>query len=98
MDPLSLLVGGVLLGAGWLAGRFAPARRRGPKSVQPVCGCKHHLAYHDPKSGHCMEENRVVTQRDAAMVPVAWKEIPCTCEQYVGPLPIDSLYAPEIAG
>jgi hypothetical protein len=98
MDPLSLLIGGVLLGTGWLVGRFAPGRRQGPKPVTPICGCEHHLAHHDPKTGQCGAEDRRVIKRDRAQEPIAWEATPCTCKQYSGPIPIDSVYAPEITG
>lgn len=28
-------------------------RRKRDSSPQPICGCKHHLSFHDPKTGRC---------------------------------------------
>ena len=28
-----------------------------PPDPQPVCGCSHHLSFHNPRTGACAEEN-----------------------------------------
>lgn len=50
---LEMLAGGALVAAGYLIGRYMPGRRRTPKPPQPICGCGHELAYHDPERGVC---------------------------------------------
>jgi hypothetical protein len=81
-----LLVGGGLMLAGlvigFVIGRFVPARRRAPKPAEPICGCGHHVSFHDLPESTCHKRTRLVQ---------------CTCRRYAGPLPIDSLYAPEIS-
>lgn len=54
----------VILASGWVAGgahdrlrkMFAErkeARERAVAGPEPICGCRHHLAYHDPRDGRC---------------------------------------------
>jgi hypothetical protein len=45
------VITGMLLGAAialvfFLLGRLLPGRRKGPKPVEALCGCKHHHALH----------------------------------------------------
>ena len=90
-----MLDGAAILAAGFLLGRFLPARRRQPKPpapVRPVCGCTHEVAFHDPKSGQCHAMMYVpgTMSRDS-------HHVPCTCRQYTGPEPMPTYYAPEIS-
>ena len=44
-----------------LAAKAELAERRGaalkpPPEPQPVCGCSHHLSFHNPRTGACAEE------------------------------------------
>lgn len=54
----------VILAGGWVAGgahdrlrkmlaERKAARERAVAGPEPICGCRHHLAYHDPKDGRC---------------------------------------------
>jgi hypothetical protein len=91
IEPASLLVGaGILLG-GWLLGRYAPTRRKAAPRPEPLCGCGHHHAYHDPKTGVCH-----ATVRHKGTDTVSAYDRQCTCRQYSGPVAIDSYYAPEL--
>jgi hypothetical protein len=99
-DVLLALAAGIgpLIG---LAVGYVAGRRRGPQPVQALCGCKHSLAMHDPQNGTCSatvgdwhwEEvwdpaaEELVNRR-------VWKT--CPCRQYVGPRPIDSVFAPPL--
>jgi hypothetical protein len=93
MPDLSLLLGAAVFAAGMLAGRFWPARRKGlrpQKPPQPICGCDHHLSYHDPQTGACH-----------AQVYIGhwdWQDQhrACTCRQYAGPERLPEYFAPEI--
>jgi hypothetical protein len=41
-------------------GRLAEQRNAGlapPPEPQPVCGCTHHLSFHNPRTGHCAVED-----------------------------------------
>ena len=68
--------------AGVLIGRFLPNRRKRNdlKPIKPICGCKHHLSYHDPATGRCRNGD--------------WGG--CACRQYSGPQPLPEYFAPEM--
>jgi len=94
VGDLAMLEGAAILAAGMLAGRLWPARRKGPKPkepVRPVCGCSHHLSFHDPKTGECHGVIEIPTSasRDSYHQP-------CTCRQYSGATPLPEYFAPEI--
>jgi hypothetical protein len=83
---LAMLAGAFILAAGILAGRFLPARRRPaiPKQPDPVCGCGHHYAMHDPeKHMECAVE--------------FGNKMKCACVRYAGPEPLPVYYSPEIS-
>lgn len=65
------------------------------KPPEPVCGCTHHLAKHD-KQGKCHEVVQAPTAWDQDKKPVAYEPQPCSCQQYIGPRPMATLYAEEI--
>lgn len=79
MDPISLAVGAVLLGIGYLCGRLGRARRVPPPKDPYRCGCTHHLAAHDPKTNAC---NASVYKGSI------YGYQPCACKQYVGERPV----------
>ncbi|CAM5517631.1 hypothetical protein BOQ63_037840 [Streptomyces viridifaciens] len=62
---------------------------------EPVCGCTHHLAKHD-KQGRCHEVVETPTAWDADRRPVRYEAGQCNCQQYVGPEPLGTVYAPEL--
>lgn len=86
LDPISLVVGAAILGAGWAAGRFQrPARQRSAYT----CTCDHPLSDHDRTSGAC---HGVIVDEDAYSPEgrsLGVQRIPCTCRQYVGEYPVD---------
>ena len=95
MEPISLLVGGVLLAVGFVAGRWG--RRPAPPAppMTPVCGCGHALSQHDRESSTCYAELRRDTfDRRGRWSGHSW--VPCTCRQYVGPRPIDEVFVPPL--
>jgi len=59
---------------------------------QPVCGCRHHLAYHDKKTGQCNNFQPGVQQYGKPGT-----KIQCKCRQYVGPEPLPEYFSPEIS-
>lgn len=87
MPDLSLLIGAGVFAAGLVTGRAWPGRKRKPRSVEPLCGCKHHYSFHDPKTSACHGKNYEGNFYYA----------PCTCRAYAGPTPMPEYYAPEIA-
>ncbi|MEV4613180.1 hypothetical protein AB0K43_11340 [Kitasatospora sp. NPDC049258] len=62
---------------------------------EPVCGCTHHLAKHD-KQGKCHEVVEAPTAWDAERKPLRYEPRPCNCQQYIGPEPLGTIFAPEI--
>lgn len=62
---------------------------------EPVCGCTHHLAKHD-KAGRCHEVVETPTRWDADRNPLQYETRPCNCQQYIGPEPLSTVFAPEI--
>ena len=95
MEPISLLVGGVLLGVGFVAGRLQRRRPGPPPPVTPICGCGHPLSQHDPKENTCHAE----VARDAYNWMGRWAGhtwVACRCRQYIGPRPIDEVFVPRL--
>jgi hypothetical protein len=88
-DPISLAAGAGILAAGFLAGRLGRHKPAAPTQPQAVCGCVHSLAHHDPETGFC-HGTTTLGSRSAG-----WRYVPCTCRQYVGPKPIEDLFAPQ---
>lgn len=70
---------------------------------QPICGCTHHFAFHDPKTSACNAQERVLTKsayydRDLLrQIPGMYKERPCPCRRYTGPEPLTTFFAPDHA-
>ncbi|MFF0635452.1 hypothetical protein ACFYTS_23460 [Nocardia sp. NPDC004151] len=87
IDPISLVIGGALVGGGWLTGRFG-SRRIKPEQPSPaLCGCGHDLALHDREAGHCHAEN---FRKTGAGIK-AWAR--CNCRRYTGPTPLEEFFA-----
>lgn len=93
MDPLSIIAGAVVLAVGFGSGRasgYLHGKRAGIKESKqppkPICGCGHSAGYHKDKAGKCTG------------VDTTWDDFPkhCTCQNYDGPEPLTTLYAPGI--
>jgi hypothetical protein len=96
-----LLEGAVIAVGAFLAGQWLPRprlRRDAPKPPQPVCGCTHHHSFHDPATGQCHGMVEVATHWGAYGDERKWRQDPCTCKVYSGPVPLPEYYAPEIGG
>ncbi|SDR68517.1 hypothetical protein SAMN04489717_0049 [Actinopolymorpha singaporensis] len=72
------------------------AQQAADQPPQPICGCTHHLAKHDRSTGKCHEEVQAPVAWDADRKPVQFEARQCNCQQYVGPEPLGTVYAPEI--
>ena len=69
------------------------------KAPKPVCGCSHHLSFHDPKTRECHGLMKGAPVKfNAWSEPTAWSQVPCTCRQYSGPEPLPEYFAPELTG
>jgi hypothetical protein len=87
---MGLLEGAGILLVGMLVGRFWPTRRQGPRpprSITPICGCKHELSFHDPKTSQCHAWDKMP----------GYRPLQCKCRRYTGPEPLTEYYAPEIS-
>jgi hypothetical protein len=86
---LDWVVGVAIFAAGQLSGRYLRLRRSPAPPVTadraPICGCNHHIAFHADGAG-C----------HAKLTPYSSEE--CTCQQYVGPQPLPTYVAGELAG
>jgi len=75
---MSLLAGAAVYAAGMVTASVLPGRERKPKPGEPVCGCGHHVAYHDlgAGAGACACAQRVRLFRR--------NYDNCKCRQYSG--------------
>jgi hypothetical protein len=89
IDPVSMVVGVGLVAAGVAIGKISKRTRHGS---EPICGCGHSLAEHERDTDKCHGEN----PRDRHHGWAGQEWVPCTCQRYVGPLPIGSLWTPPI--
>jgi hypothetical protein len=72
----------------WMAKQLRERRQRADEAGQPICGCKHHHAYHNPETGVCKQRVKTYTGHDGNGYPkFTW--IDCPCQQYSGPVPLD---------
>ena len=94
MDPISILVGAgaatFLISIGWLRGKFHK-RHRPEKIIKTICGCTHHLVFHDPKTGLC----HVIARQQIYIVGLfdLFDDSQCTCRQYNVPEPLPQFVA-----
>lgn len=88
----------VTAGATAIGLRFAGfrfKRERKSKEPDPVCGCDHHFAMHDLRTGEChglMDGDPI--KYYGSGTPSAYKQIPCTCQHYTGPEPMNAIFGP----
>ncbi|MBO2461639.1 hypothetical protein [Actinomadura violacea] len=107
---LTLVLVFIIIGSGWrrfddwMDHRRAVQRHRLgmlPDPGKPVCGCKHHLAFHDHITGRCngpaqQAVDWVWDDENEVKVPVRWTSVPCPCQQYTGPSPVAALRTPLV--
>lgn len=99
IDSLFLAVGAALVTLGWLVGYLTgrrAARRRHDAPQQPICGCSHHRAVHDPKTGECRASVKQ-GRWDKYGNHTGYNHVACACQGYVGPEPIQSVWVPPAA-
>jgi hypothetical protein len=94
-----MLAAAVIAVTAFLAGQWLPRprlRRGMPKPPRPICGCDHHHSFHDPADGTCHGTVQIETGWGEYGAAREWKQGPCPCKQYSGPLPLPEFYATEI--
>lgn len=87
---LEILEGAGVAVASGLLGRFTPRHRRRNRLGDAVCGCRHHLSFHDEK-GKCHQKVERVTGISSGSSWHGKVEIQhrssfeeCTCVRYIG--------------
>ncbi|MFG2195467.1 hypothetical protein [Streptomyces sp. NPDC048639] len=98
-----IIAGGYVVGGVWDRVKAAARdrrteRRREINGPEPICGCRHHLAYHDPKEGRCYAEVKKPVEWDEDGDEIRFAHERCPCRRYAGPEPLATLYAPEVTG
>jgi hypothetical protein len=87
-----------LLGLGQLIDWARERRRDRANKDKPICGCTHHHAYHDPRTGICKGTVRRGKGLDDNLTRI-YSYHECNCQQYSGPMPeIDYRIIGELYG
>lgn len=95
-----MITGALILLVGIVIGvvlRSLPARRKGPKPIQAVCGCRHHHAMHDPETSCCHARVDEAATYDEDGYPSSYVKVQCSCRRYSGPELYPTYIATEIA-
>lgn len=92
MDPISMVIAVVILMTGFVLGRLRRTTKEPPK-IEALCGCGHGLHMHDD-DGKCREIKMIPTRWEYhSDRPYRWDQVPCTCQKYVGPRPVEDYFA-----
>lgn len=62
--------------------------------AEPLCGCGHHLAYHDLEKGECNNYQPGVVKYENGKATTI--KVNCKCRQYTGPEIAPQYIAPKI--
>ncbi|CAL9589613.1 hypothetical protein SUDANB121_05228 [Nocardiopsis dassonvillei] len=73
----------------------ARALNPGERTPQPLCGCGHHLVFHDQQTKKCQTQV-VIPGRWTGSQSSTYRQ--CMCQGYRGPVPLDEYYAPDYLG
>ncbi|WP_461001736.1 hypothetical protein [Streptomonospora sediminis] len=106
MEPVSFVMGAAIALGGVMIGRMIPRRNQQPappppqpavatksSTPQPICGCGHHLVFHDQETKMCQAQV-VIPGRWVGERGGTYRQ--CMCQGYRGPVPLDEYYAPDI--
>ena len=99
IDALLLAAGAVVFlvgqAVGFALGRFW--RKRATSGSAPVspamCGCGHGLEHHDPDTNECHGSVEIKNYYDKRGYNRGTQRVPCSCRRYVGPQPVEDLFA-----
>jgi hypothetical protein len=87
IDPVSLVIGGALVAAGWLAGRMHRGHSGMVSHPELICSCDHGYGSHaDGKA--CRADVRRL--RDGCSNTYDW--VHCACLSYDGPEPLPRVW------
>lgn len=73
--------------------QLSQAQPQGQRAPQPLCGCGHHLVFHDQETKKCQAQV-VIPGRWTGQQSSAYRQ--CMCQGYRGPVPLDEYYAPDL--
>jgi hypothetical protein len=59
-----------------------------------LCGCGHHLAYHDPGKGECSNYQPGMVKVEDGKATI--EKLQCRCQQYTGPEITPQYIAPRV--
>ncbi|MBB4932236.1 hypothetical protein F4561_003056 [Lipingzhangella halophila] len=103
---MSMVFGAIIALSGVLVGRTMTKRQQtqsqhaaqqavtaGNRNPQPICGCGHHLVFHDQESKRCQAQV-VIPGRWTGQHSSTYRT--CMCQGYRGPMPVDEYYAPDL--
>lgn len=108
MEPFFMVIGATIAAVSFFAGRRTarretrrelqqhqiapPAPAQGQRTPQPLCGCGHHLVFHDQETKRCQTQV-VIPGRWTGQANSTYRQ--CMCQGYRGPVPVDEYYAPD---
>jgi len=71
-----------------------------PPPSAALCGCNHHLAFHDRENSRChamvevaVKFQEIPSKTGITRLPLEYKERQCACRRYIGPEPLPTIYA-----
>jgi hypothetical protein len=98
IEILTGLASTVTFFAGLGVGAWMGRTRQPKPPPEPICGCRHPLALHDPATNRCHAIDRkegapVRYYANGAPSAYGYTDEPCQCRQYSGPKPVDQFFA-----
>lgn len=75
----------------WAGFRFWKEKQKPPRAI---CGCEHHFAMHDLRTGECFALVKKADGWTTGGSANHWTHVPCTCRHYTGPEPLSSIFQP----
>jgi hypothetical protein len=95
MEPVSMLLGGTLVLAGWTLGRI---NRKKPAPDLTVCpGCEHSLSFRDKTTGRCLQQIKRASKwdRDGDVRGYEWVTCGCTNHASAEQITLDASWNPH---
>jgi hypothetical protein len=86
-----ITAGGTAIALRFAGFRFWKETQRPPRAV---CGCEHHFAMHDLRTGECHDKVKIPIKWHGDGDAADWRFDPCPCRHYTGPEPLNSIFQP----